>query len=96
MQVPVVQWIEQVPPKNQIQVRFLVGTPKHYHGASGDSSKLSAHHKKTTFRGGFFVPSGSKFVPRLAWNWVDLEGFDWVMIQSNQQLSIVAIPSRIA
>ena len=56
MQVPVVQWIEQVPPKNQIQVRFLVGTPKHYHGASGDSSKLSAHRKKTTFRGGFFTP----------------------------------------
>ena len=25
--VPVVQRIEQVPPKNQIQVRFLVGTP---------------------------------------------------------------------
>jgi hypothetical protein len=25
--VPVVQWIEQVPPKNQIQVRLLAGTP---------------------------------------------------------------------
>lgn len=25
--VPIVQWIERIPPKNQIQVRFLVGTP---------------------------------------------------------------------
>ena len=59
MRVSVVQWIEQIPPKNQIWVRFPVGTPNTPQAiASSDKKPV-----KFLELAGFFL----LFMPKLAY-----------------------------
>lgn len=56
MRVSVVQWIEQIPPKNQIWVRFPVGTPNAPQAIASSAKKPALFLESA----GFFLPTTPK------------------------------------